>query len=58
MLENGADVNIKDDAGKTAFDLANDGGYFEVAELIKTFNSSVNKSETLEETSDKAVDPE
>lgn len=26
MLENGADVNIKDDAGKTAFDLAVDGG--------------------------------
>ncbi|XP_055300334.1 uncharacterized protein LOC129567464 [Sitodiplosis mosellana] len=58
MLENGADVTIKDDAGKTAFELAVDRSYLEVAELLKPANVIGNKLDSLEVTSGKAVDSE
>ena len=36
LLENGADVNIKDDVGKTALDYAKQNGFNEVYELLKS----------------------
>ena len=36
LLENGADVNIKDDVGKTALDYAKQNGFRDVYELLKS----------------------
>ena len=36
LLENGADVNVKDDFGKTALDYAKQFGYSNVYELLKS----------------------
>ena len=36
LIENGADVNIKDNEGKTALDLAEENGYKEIVEILKS----------------------
>ena len=36
LIENGADVNIKNNEGKTALDLAEENGYKEIVEILKS----------------------
>ncbi|MCC6003743.1 MAG: ankyrin repeat domain-containing protein [Thermofilum sp.] len=52
LLENGADPSIKDKNGKTALDVAREGGHADVAEIIETFISG--RRESIAESKERA----
>jgi len=52
LLENDADPSIKDKNGKTALDVAREGGHVDVAEIIETFISG--RRESIAESKERA----
>ena len=40
LLENGADVNVKDDVGKTALDMATEKSFSNIEKLLKKYEGA------------------